>query len=799
MTGTESEPVPFARWSDDNTDITSDASSASSSTTTTAGTPPPTTGSPTPAITDIFVAPETGSGSDLFSGLSPNRALATLARAVQLARTTGPRTTRINLIPGTHRLAQPVVLSALDSGITIRTADPGLLLNTAAAASASNTQATISGRVRLPTTWTDTPGPGGATIKSTPIPTTVAAQLDTLSVLSIDGVPQIRARFPNAATWFESKFLPSASIFKYYIKSSTAPLNGTVMRALGPSGAVQYQFHTIGYNGACTNQFSPAAGYFCHPKAQAAGGCPYSVLSGAQISASVTRIGNAQAWGNSASGSGRNRLFFHAYHPFDWAVWTFEATASSSTPGRLFFTKGGWQEARGDCELGGGEWFAENALVMLDAPGEYYLDLDSTPPRLWFSPPTTTPWLGDGHVTELTTPNNVNLLVVQGGATDVSIHNVAFSGTHPIHMIPHEIPSGGDWSVYRSGAVFAENVKRVRVWGCRFTDLGGHGVFLSREVGGAHILSNEFVGLGGSAVLSVGDPLFDSPTPWDRRFDSKYPSSVLIDGNVASRLGVLLKQSSGAFVAVSKDVTISNKVFYDGPRAGITFNDGFGGGHVTRRNIVFNMVTETNDHGPFNAWDRQRYMQPQSMRTSTMLVEDNFLIGNPTGPKGIDLDDGALNYVVTNNVIAYGYVKFKGANIRASGNLIMYPPESGCVLVSPQSVLPAKYVYTGNTCVTQLAPYAWQGPSADLISLCAVQQFQTARNTQYLYGGSKTGAYTFSACTAGGPMVSWNTWRNGMNQDADSRMFGQQPDAGFLMQQVKRQLPFWFGPSSSSR
>ena len=49
-------------------------------------------------------------------------------------------------------------------------------------------------------------------------------------------------------------------------------------------------------------------------------------------------------------------------------------------------------------------------------------------------------------------------------------------------------------------------------------------------------------------------------------------------------------------------------IFFNGPRAGINFNDGFGGGSNETENLLFNAVRETFDHGPFNSWDRQVYV-----------------------------------------------------------------------------------------------------------------------------------------------------------------------------------------------
>ena len=36
--------------------------------------------------------------------------------------------------------------------------------------------------------------------------------------------------------------------------------------------------------------------------------------------------------------------------------------------------------------------------------------------------------------------------------------------------------------------------------------------------------------------------------------------------------------------------------------------DGFAGGEVLEDNLLLNYVRESNDHGPFNSWDRQPYV-----------------------------------------------------------------------------------------------------------------------------------------------------------------------------------------------
>ncbi len=75
------------------------------------------------------------------------------------------------------------------------------------------------------------------------------------------------------------------------------------------------------------------------------------------------------------------------------------------------------------------------------------------------------------------------------------------------------------------------------------------------------------------------------------------PRGTLVSNNYAHELGIFEKQSSFYFQAKSCLNTISNNIFFNGPRAGINFNDGFGGGSKVTNNLVFNCVRESGDHG----------------------------------------------------------------------------------------------------------------------------------------------------------------------------------------------------------
>jgi hypothetical protein len=109
--------------------------------------------------------------------------------------------------------------------------------------------------------------------------------------------------------------------------------------------------------------------------------------------------------------------------------------------------------------------------------------------------------------------------------------------------------------------------------------------------------------------------------------------------------------------------TIRHNTIHTMPRAGINSNDGCWSGHLVEGNWVYDVVRETSDHGPFNAWGRDRNAIFQSDPNMTKLdavdtttIQNNRL-ESPTPMFGVDLDDDASNYMVTNNLLIGGGFK----------------------------------------------------------------------------------------------------------------------------------------------
>jgi hypothetical protein len=395
--------------------------------------------------------------------------------------------------------------------------------------------------------------------------------------------------------------------------------------------------------------FSPAGG----------GGSTYVIPTGLQYLSDV-EFAN-YTWKQPQTG------VVHAFHCGHWGNWQFQLSDRDMEEKQLTFAYGGWQEARG-CKSGA-EWYVENIMEELDSPGEWFYD--HTTMKLYLYPNGSLPTEGVGTVLD-------EAIGIRGTMDSpvkgVSIMNVVFAHTATTFLKRYEVPSGGDWSVYRGGTVFVEGVDGFNLQGCLFDAVGGNGVFLSGYVRNAVIQNNEFVWSGDNAIVSVGDTnLIDGTL-------GTQPRGTKIIGNLVHENGVFGKQTCAYVQSLSCQAEVSENVFFNGPRAGINFNDGFGGGNLMKNNLLFNYVRETADHGPFNSWDRLPYLtkmndgETPSLTPAESYIHQNFLINNYHSTWPIDHDDGSCYYLDTYNFMVYGGFKnYLGHSKIAQSNVYVYP------------------------------------------------------------------------------------------------------------------------------
>ncbi len=421
---------------------------------------------------------------------------------------------------------------------------------------------------------------------------------------------------------------------------------------------------------------------------------------------------------------GWSTLHFQIRHKSPDGVYTFECGKDSNVEGG-YQCKG--RAMRSYDRLAPGRMFIENVFEELDAPGEWFLNRQTD--TLYFIPPAGLKL--DGALVEAVTLEQ--LFEFRGSENSpvrfITLQGLTLAHTRYTFMKTKAVPSGGDWRVYRGGAVLLEGTENCSLRDCRFDRLGGNGVFIKDYNRDAQVTGCEFVKTGASAVLIEGhesalrsrwahswgwpeSEVGEVPQVNGRAFDrislaelpvemldgnhplvdrapgpanTNYPARCLIQDNLMHGLGTVEKQIAGVFISKAQDITISHNTIYEVPRAAININDGCWGGHLIEGNEVFDTSLATREHGAFNAWGRDRYWirmrgkptpeQCELMRRFARLdcVTPIVLRYNRLQCAygyDIDLDDGAANYQIFGNVCLQGGIKCREGYFRVVENNI---------------------------------------------------------------------------------------------------------------------------------
>merc|ERR1712130_1093443 len=246
---------------------------------------------------------------------------------------------------------------------------------------------------------------------------------------------------------------------------------------------------------------------------------------------------------------------------------------------------------------------------------------------------------------------------------NVWFKGIGFKDTQITYLDPHEMPSGGDWALQRSGALFMEGTEVSGFDSCFFSRLDGNAVMISGYNRNATVSKSEFYLIGDNCIAAWGKTTQPNVTiqklapgfGWDGT-EGTQPRFTQILDNLVHEIGIWEKQSSFYFQAKSCQNHMKGNIFYNGPRAGINFNDGFGGANIMEQNLMFNTCRESGDHGPFNSWDRQVYVTDVDRRPSIKQwdnIHHNFFIANYHSQEAVDNDDGSAYYNTHDNFFSY--------------------------------------------------------------------------------------------------------------------------------------------------
>ena len=571
---------------------------------------------PSPCPWEVFVDGQHGSDNNPGNLSHP---LATLHHALALSRAV-PRTPPssrtvacITVRAGIYYLgdrAPTVDSSQFDSrvgAISLTSIDSGLTLR-----GYPGENVTLSGGVPLTSlTWAKW---GGGQVRSSPLPSSSSLPaLDRwhFNELYVDGQRAIPAKYPNGnpathGLWNGLGWIPAA---QSWLPPRPTPAATEVHVASPSRPDEQFSAYDMAIGGGAA-VFDPPRNVWSQAAPNAGG--RYVVPSGLVYSGTALQQ-RAVNWTDVSSG------YVFALHDGHWGSWVFDIAGHSAGTQSITFGAGGFQEARGSG--GGAEFYVSHILEELDDGLEWFVDYAKR--TLYFQPNASTP------ATTLVASQLPCILSMQGTRANpihhVTVSGITFTETANTLLRPYEVPSGGDWSVHRGGAVFVEGSEACSVTQNRFVQLAGNALVVSDYNDALDVVWNEFAWLGESAVVLLG-----SVDGIDGVGSYRSPMYTDVVGNLIREVGAAVKQTAGVVQFLSGASLIARNAIFNGPRAGVNINDGFYGGTELVENAMFSVVRETTDHGNINSWDRTPYLTDSgagpSLRPLTNFITANLLL-----------------------------------------------------------------------------------------------------------------------------------------------------------------------------
>jgi hypothetical protein len=339
-------------------------------------------------------------------------------------------------------------------------------------------------------------------------------------------------------------------------------------------------------------------------------------------------------------------------------------------------------------------FYVENIFEELDAPGEWYLDSEMG--ILYFWPPDEV----DLETAVVEVPVLQRLIEFSGiqnqPVENITLKGFRFAHTTTTFLETYEVPSLSDWSIHRGGAITMEGASSCTIQDCFFDAVGGNAVFMNEHNRDNLVTGCKFTESGDSAICFVGS--LERTVGTQRNFP--YKCSAV--NNLIHDCGVFGKQIAGIYISRAKGIRVAHHEIYNMPRAGICIGDGTWGGHIIENNYIYETCRETGDHGPFNSWGRDKYWclgqshLPYTYHRShdaglvkidamePVIMRHNFF--KETSGWGLDLDDGASNYEIYNNLCVGVSIKLReGAYRTVYNNIWVNGANSPCFHVGNEN------------------------------------------------------------------------------------------------------------------
>ena len=365
-------------------------------------------------------------------------------------------------------------------------------------------------------------------------------------------------------------------------------------------------------------------------------------------------------------------------------------SSASTAGGKTTFTmvQPAWKNYNVTAGLGGAPInanqfaFLENAYEFLDLPGEWYADRDVG--KVYYIPRSgedmTKAEAVLGCLEEIMTLRGTKETPVSG----LTFRNLTFSDSTWLQAETDEGLLTIQGNVYKASsmtaettfdnskwlmpkaAVFGEFLNHVTFTGCRFTCLGGTGLWLCEGTKNCSVTKNFFADLAGSGIMlgSFTSAFHDCVKKDGSNLNAveyRLTEHNTVTDNRIKNVGAGYSSACGIMVGYVKDADISYNTLSDLPYTAISFGWGWGfngqemrggfyedengkflfGGSTISHNTIENIMNVLFDGGGIYTLGRNDDTE----------ISGNYIASVNNDYGGIYLDNGSQGFTVTDNVL----------------------------------------------------------------------------------------------------------------------------------------------------
>ena len=295
----------------------------------------------------------------------------------------------------------------------------------------------------------------------------------------------------------------------------------------------------------------------------------------------------------------------------------------------------------------GDQYYVENALELLDAPGEWYLNKKEG--KLYYIPMSDE----DMSIAEVIAPVLTQLVRLEGKPeAGQIIQNVTFKGlafSHTEWWLPEGSGGFGQAAIGVPGMIYGEGANNCTWENCTIAHAGNYAIELSRGCKGNKIIYCEISDLGAGGVKLGETAIRDNEA--ERTSGNEVRDCQIHDGGIIfhSAIGVWIGQSPNNRIAYNDIYNF----YYTGVSIGWTWGYGpaIATGNILEANHIHHIGKKINGDGPILSDMAGVYTLGNHEGSVVRHNVFNDIAGYQYGGWGIYFDEGTTHIVAENNLV----------------------------------------------------------------------------------------------------------------------------------------------------